>query len=324
MQAEDVRIYLGRDWTEVIGLLDDALRSDVELLNDINGGILANAGKMLRPMLTLLSARACNGGKTVHESVRYAAAGEILHNATLLHDDVADSAATRRGTPTVASRWGDTPAVLVGDFWLARAVSLLMDSNNLKWTIVAFGRTLTNLAEGEMLQQQKAFSADTTVDDYLRIIYCKTASLFETVCQSGARSVGADEVWIDALSRYGKALGMAFQIRDDILDYDGGDRTGKPTGADLRERKITLPLLGALCGSPREEEIRSMIRDIPAHPEYTAAINAFVHANGGVDYASKRLADFVHEAVEVLSVLPASRDREILEYLANQLTDKVK
>ena len=140
----------------------------------------------------------------------------------------------------------------------------------------------------------------------------------------GGVLAGAGKRQIERLEKIGYNIGVAFQIRDDILDYDGGDRTGKPTGADLRERKITLPLLGALCGSPREEEIRSMIRDIPAHPEYTAAINAFVHANGGVDYASKRLADFVHEAVEVLSVLPASRDREILEYLANQLTDKVK
>ena len=322
MTSPDIREYLGRDWTEVVKLLERTLSTDVTLLGDINGGILANSGKMLRPILTLCSARACNGGKAVEESIRYAAAVEILHNATLLHDDVADSAATRRGTPTVASRWGATPAVLVGDFWLARAVTLLTDSSNLKWTINAFARTLTCLAEGEMLQQQKAFSADTTVEDYLRIIYCKTACLFETACQAGARSVGADESSIEALARYGRAIGMAFQIRDDILDYDGGEQTGKPLGIDLEERKITLPLLGALCGSPREEEIRSMIRDIPAHPEYTADINAFVHENGGMERAGERLEAFVKEAVEALSGLPVSQERTMLEKLPEQLSKR--
>ena len=322
MRASEIKAYLGADWTEVTELLARALRSDVELLEDINAGILANSGKMLRPMLTLLAARACNGGQVSEESRRYAAAVEILHNATLLHDDVADAAPTRRGTPTVVSQWGATPAVLVGDFWLAKAVSLLMDSSNLKWTIAAFGRTLINLSEGEMLQQQKAFSADTTVEDYLRIIYCKTASLFETACQAGARSVGADESGIDAMSRYGRAIGMAFQIRDDILDYDGGEQTGKPRGIDLEERKITLPLLGALNGSPREAEIRAMIRDIPSHPEYTAEINAFVHENGGVERAGGRLEEFVKEAVDALSGLPASKDREILEELSYQLSER--
>ena len=322
MKASEIKAYLGSDWTEVKDILARSLHSDVALLGDINEGILANSGKMLRPMLTLLAARACNGGIICEESRRYAAAVEILHNATLLHDDVADAAATRRGTPTVVSRWGATPAVLVGDFWLARAVTLLMDSSNLKWTIAAFGRTLTNLAEGEMLQQQKAFSADTTVEDYLRIIYCKTASLFETACQAGARSAGADEAGIDALSRYGRAIGMAFQIRDDILDYDGGEQTGKPHGIDLEEQKITLPLLGALNSSPREAEIRAMIRDIPAHPEYTSEINAFVHENGGVERAGESLEGFVKEAVDALSGLPSSKDREILEELSYQLSKR--
>ncbi len=219
MDRKTVIALLGKDWERMRGLIRSTLGSDVPLLDEINTSILDNTGKMLRPMLTLLFARICNGGTASDESVKNAAAVEILHNATLLHDDVADEAMTRRGIPTVMSRLGAVPAVLVGDFWLASAVSLLSDSSDMKWTLDEFARTLTNLAEGEMLQQQKAFTSDTTAEDYLRIIFCKTASLFVTACECGAKSVQAAEAQMQAAGRYGKALGLAFQIRDDILDY---------------------------------------------------------------------------------------------------------
>ena len=157
MDRASVISLLGQDWEKVQELLRSTLCSDVPLLDEINKSVLANSGKMLRPMLTLLFARICNGGATKDESVQMAAAVEVLHNATLLHDDVADEAMTRRGTPTVMSRLGAVPAVLVGDFWLASAVSLLEDASDSKWTLKEFSSTLVNLAEGEMLQQQKAF-----------------------------------------------------------------------------------------------------------------------------------------------------------------------
>ena len=149
MSAEAFLRNLGPDWEHVSGLLRETLSSDVTLLQDVNTGILSHSGKMLRPALTLLLAKACNGGKLNEVSVKYAAAVEILHNATLLHDDVADEAATRRGVPTLMARMGATPAVLVGDFWLAKSISLLLEIDDMKGTIGIFAGTLINLAEAK-------------------------------------------------------------------------------------------------------------------------------------------------------------------------------
>ena len=324
MDRSSVITLLGQDWERMKELLRSTLSSDVPLLDEINTSLQNNAGKMLRPMLTLLFARICNGGASTDESIRTAAAVEVLHNATLLHDDVADDAMTRRGIPTVMSRMGAVPAVLVGDFWLASAVFLLKDSSDSQWTMQQFSGTLIALAEGEMLQQQKAFQSDTTVEDYLRIIYCKTGSLFVTACEAGAKSVQASDDLLDAAGRYGKALGMAFQIRDDILDYAGDQTTGKPVGIDLREQKITLPLLGALSAVPDEAEWRKMIHDIPSHPEYCARIRDFVLENDGVEYASEKLNGYVAEAMEALSVFPDSPEKGILAYIAQHNAIRTK
>ena len=323
MSAEAFLRNLGPDWEHVSGLLRETLSSDVTLLQDVNTGILSHSGKMLRPALTLLLAKACNGGKLNEVSVKYAAAVEILHNATLLHDDVADEAATRRGVPTLMARMGATPAVLVGDFWLAKSISLLLEIDDMKGTIGIFAGTLINLAEGEMLQQEKSIKGDTTLQDYLRIIFCKTASLFRAAGLCGARSVAAPEEYCKAAAGYGEALGMAFQIQDDILDYDGRD-TGKPAGIDLQERKITLPLLGALSSSGKDAQIRQMVRDIPGHPEYCEAVRSFVAANGGVSYAQGILEDYVESAVKALEPLPDSEEKEILLWLARHSAEREK
>ena len=324
MGNSELVLYLGEDWNKVKALLQEVLHSDVELLDNINTGLLQHSGKMLRPMLTICMARAANGGATNDDVLRNAASVEILHNATLLHDDVADNAPTRRGIPTVMSELGPVPAVLVGDFWLARAVGLISSSKHLGWALSEYARTLTDLAEGEMLQQEKAFKADTTVEDYLRIIHCKTASLFMTACRTGVRSVDGSDELLDAAGRFGRALGMAFQIRDDVLDYSGGDQIGKPVGIDLREQKITLPLLGALAQSPREKEIRKMIQDIPEHPEYCEKIHNFVLESGGVEYAGRKLEAFEAEALDALEAFPASRGREVLAFLVNNNSNRRK
>ena len=316
MDRSSVITLLGQDWEKVREVLRSTLSSDVQLLDEINMSVLSNSGKMLRPMLTLLFARICNSGCTKEESVKMAAAVEVLHNATLLHDDVADDAMTRRGIPTVVSRFGAVPAVLVGDFWLASAVALLEDASDTTWTLREFSRTLINLSEGEMLQQQKAFQSDTTVEDYLRIIFCKTGSLFVTACEAGAKSVQAREEYLQAAGRYGKALGIAFQIRDDILDYTGDEKTGKPVGIDLREQKITMPLLGALSSTPDEVAWRQMVHNIPSNPGYCDCIREFVLENGGVEYASEKLNAYVDEALQALEIFPPSPEKEILAYLA--------
>lgn len=315
MRREDVITLLGEDWTAFTDQMREHLRSDIPLLENTNEKLLFNSGKQLRPMISLLVSRSC--GKVNFESIRFAAATEMLHNATLFHDDVADSSSLRRGKPTLSAMVGPTAAVLIGDFWLSRAVRMIVSMPHQSPVIDLYSKTLSDLAEGEMLQMQKASDADTTEEDYLRIIYYKTASLFETACRVAAISVDASPELQDAAGRYAAALGIAFQIRDDIFDYGQGE-IGKPVGIDLKEQKITLPLIGAMNSvSPeRQEQIRQMVRQIPEHPEYCDELQQFARSHGGIEYATRRLDDYIEEAVSALALFPESKEKEVLAELA--------
>lgn len=319
MDIGSIKEYLGQDWTMVSGRIASALKSDIDLLNSTNDSILSNSGKQLRPMLALLFARACAGGKVTDATIRYASSAELLHNATLLHDDVADDSDQRRGVPTIRSLMGPSVAVLVGDYWLVKAMELILGGEEGDTSVIKiFSKTLSDLAEGEMLQLQKAQNGDTDKEAYLRIIYNKTASLFEAACVSAAVSVDAVQEYVVAAREYATALGLAFQIQDDILDYAGTESVGKPLGVDILEQKITLPLLGAFsnAGAQEESRVRSMVRDIVSHPEYRDEIVSFVKCNGGLEYARRELQEYVDKAVNALSVLPDSYEKECLASLA--------
>ena len=327
MLKKEIPAWLGDDWKAMEAALAASLGSDIPLLDSTNASLLSQGGKRIRPALTLLSARACAAdGKVTEDSIRFAAAVEMLHNATLLHDDVADGSAERRGHPTVLRLLGPTASVLVGDFWLVRCVDSILSSPERGNAVLrVFSKTLQDLAEGEMLQLQKATLGDTTEAEYQRIIYAKTASMFETACVSGAMSVDAPVAYVDAVREYARCLGLAFQIRDDILDYDGGQALGKPVGVDLKEQKITLPLLGALLqveDDARGREIRRMVGDIPNHPEYIGPIRDFVLAHDGIAYAAARADEYAEKAVEALALLPRSAEKDHLETLARFSADR--
>ena len=318
MDIRAVKEYLGQDWLSVQERIASALESDISLLNSTNASILSQSGKQLRPMLALMFARACTGRAT-DAGIRYAAAAELLHNATLLHDDVADGSELRRGRPTVMSLMGPSVSVLVGDYWLVKAMELILQDSDTDTTAIRiFSKTLSDLAEGEMLQLQKAQSGDTDEKDYLRIIYNKTASLFEAACVSAAISAGVSEDVVKAARDYAVTLGLAFQIKDDILDYSGTESVGKPLGVDILEQKITLPLLGALNNVPgqKQAEVRGMVKDIVGRPELRDDVVSFVKENGGLEYAKARLEEYVNEAVHALDILPDSREKECLVELA--------
>ena len=318
MDIRAVKEYLGQDWLSVQERIASALESDISLLNSTNASILSQSGKQLRPMLALMFARACTGRAT-DAGIRYAAAAELLHNATLLHDDVADGSELRRGKPTVMSLMGPSVSVLVGDYWLVKAMELILQDSDTDTTAIRiFSKTLSDLAEGEMLQLQKAQSGDTDEKDYLRIIYNKTASLFEAACVSAAISAGVSEDVVKAARDYAVALGLAFQIKDDILDYSGTESVGKPLGVDILEQKITLPLLGALnnVSGQKQAEVRGMVKDIVGRPELRDDIVSFVKENGGLEYAKARLEGYVNEAVHALDILPESREKGYLVELA--------
>lgn len=329
MDLNEIKSFLGDDWEKVLEKIDEQLGSDIEVLDSTNRQIFSHSGKQLRPMLSLLVARACSAGRITEASVCYAAASELLHNATLLHDDVADSSDERRGVPTIRSVMGASVSVLVGDYWLVKAMECILSCHtSLDGRVIRlFSRTLSDLAEGEMLQLQKAGSCDTTEDDYRRIIFNKTASLFEVSAVSAAISVNAPAEMEDAVRRYAGSLGLAFQIRDDIFDYAvSAAQIGKPVGVDIMEQKMTLPLLGALrmAGEETAADIRRKVMEIHSHPEYREEIIGFVRDYGGIGYAMDRLGEYLDEAVAALDVLPETREKlyliEIADYVGKRLS----
>lgn len=329
MDLNEIKSFLGDDWKKVLEKIDEQLGSDIEVLDSTNRQILSHSGKQLRPMLSLLVARACSADRITEASVCYAAASELLHNATLLHDDVADSSDERRGVPTIRSVMGASVSVLVGDYWLVKAMECILSCHtSLDGRVIRlFSRTLSDLAEGEMLQLQKAGSCDTTEEDYRRIIFNKTASLFEVSAVSAAISVNAPAEMEDAVRRYAGSLGLAFQIRDDIFDYAvSSAQIGKPVGVDIMEQKMTLPLLGALrmAGEETAADIRRKVMEIHSHPEYREEIIGFVRDYGGIGYAMDRLGEYLDEAVTALDVLPETREKlyliEIADYVGKRLS----
>lgn len=319
MSFNEIKEFLQPGLQEVNALMDQALGSDVPLLDSTNASLRSHKGKMMRPMLTLLAAGAA--ASVSEDTCRYAAAVELLHNATLLHDDVVDKAGERRGLPTVFNLLGGGPAVLMGDYWLVKSLKLIMGSRE-GWARVLdlFAGTLGHLTEGELLQMEKASKADTTEDDYLRIIYGKTASLFETAALSGAISAKADEAVIQALGAFGRNIGTAFQIKDDIMDYaTSQEALGKPVGIDLLEQKITQPLLCALEEvSPDEAlRIRVIVAGISDNPASAEEVKSFVQHHHGVEKAVEVMEKYLKNAVSCLDVLEESEEKSYLSELAS-------
>ena len=317
MDFAQVQTFLADDWIDVQDLFKEALHSDANLINETNTYLVSNEGKMLRPMLSLLVSKAC--GNVTEESKRVAAASELLHNATLLHDDVLGQSSRRRGVPTVMSLLGSKASVLAGDFWLVMAVDTILRCRKHSKTLLGmFAHTVKELVDGEMLQMEKAESADTTRIDYEDIIYSKTASLFETICAAAAITAGAPGGIEDAVQGYGRYLGMAFQIKDDMLDYEGA-ALGKPVGTDLREGKITLPLLEALerAKPERQAEIRQMVREIPQKEGNVAKVAEFVKGRNGTALAAAVLQDYVQKAKDCLEPLAWSPAKDWLLKLAD-------
>ncbi len=309
-----VKEYLGKDWAAFEKMFGEFLDSRIDILNKVNRYVAERSGKQLRPMLCLLAAQLCSGSCN-EASVRSAVAAEMIHTATLMHDDVADMSDTRRGFPTVSAMLSPHAAVLVGDFWLSRGVAAILDtadSEIFRYYTVCLGE----LAEGEMFQIEKAASLDTTFDDYIYIISHKTSSLFRASMKSGARSVGASDQATSAVDAFALHLGHAFQMRDDILDYSPSLDIGKPTGQDIRERKITLPLIGAFENAGSESR-EAVVADIEAD-RYDGVL-PFVLDNGGIEYAQQILVRETALAVDSIAVFEDSPAKDLLCRLAASL-----
>ena len=324
MRLDTVKLELGEHWNSYGQALKNALAHENKLLTRLNEYIIKTAGKQMRPVLCLLSAQAC--GKVSPMSYECAAVCEIIHTATLLHDDVADNGEVRRGVATVKAAFSPAASVLTGDYWLAKGMYLLINKCNTD-ILGHFTKAIHDLSVGEIIQMEKAEQLDTTKEDYYKIIECKTASLFVAAAKSGAISAGAPDEYVEAIAKYAYHLGLAFQMRDDIFDYSPKMDTGKLAGADIKERKITLPLLSAMESAPEEgEQIRTLIGSIEnsiikdeciteQDKQTICTVNGFVYKYNGIEKAQEVLEHHVEIAIEALSVLPQSNAKERLAQL---------
>lgn len=315
MRLDTVKLELGKDWEGYGAALKEALHHNNKFLTKLNDYIIDTAGKQLRPVLCLLSAQAC--GKVSQMTYECAAVCEIIHTATLLHDDVADNGDIRRGVPTVKATFGQAASVLTGDYWLAKGMEVLINKCNTR-ILGYFTQALKDLSVGEIIQMEKADELDTTIEDYNKIIEYKTASLFIAAVRSGAISAGASDEIVDMIARYAYHLGMAFQMRDDIFDYSPKMDTGKLAGADLKERKITLPLLCALEAAPHKDgDIRKLLSGIEGEDlETIGQITSFVYEMNGIEMAQNILESHIAKAIEAISSFPETKAKERLVQLA--------
>ena len=298
-----------------------AMRSNVGLVDLVARYIIRQKGKKVRPMLVLLSA-SISGGIT-ERTYRGASLVELLHTATLIHDDVVDNADKRRGMWSINALFKNKIAVLMGDYLLSRGLMISVEGKDYDFLGVTTN-AVKRMSEGELLQIQKTRKLDIDEETYFKVISDKTASLLETCCTIGAMSTTTDENYIQAMKKYGHSLGMSFQIRDDILDYEGTTNLiGKPVGGDIKDKKITLPLIYALNNVTTSEasRIRKVLKNGNDKTKVKEII-AFVKANNGIDYALKVAQNFSNEAIAALNIFPDSEVKSSLKDLIEFVTKR--
>jgi len=302
----------------------ESMSSKVALLNRITYYIVNRKGKQMRPMFVFLTAKLLNDGEVNDRTYRGASVIELIHTASLVHDDVVDDSNKRRGFFSINALWKNKIAVLVGDFLLARGMLLSVDNDDfdlLKIISVA----MREISEGELLQIEKARRLDITEDVYYDIIRQKTATLIAACCALGACSVKPDSPEVDTFRKFGELCGMAFQIKDDLFDY-GEDKIGKPTGIDIKEQKMTLPLIYALnnCSKKEKSWLINSVKNHNRDKKRVKEVIAFVKRNGGLEYAVQKMLQFKDEALELLNVYPESDYKYSLELMVNYVVERKK
>lgn len=313
ISINDIRKPILKDLEAFDTFIADNFSAEGELLQEMLTYALSSRGKGVRPILTLLAASLHSpiasregdyNGETQHCTKRtYLAAMlvEMIHTASLIHDDVLDSADERRGKPSVNAKWQSNMAIILGDYILARTMSLGMASA--QYDLISYiGTAMATLCEGEVLQSQHAKSLDTKRDDYFAIIYQKTASLLGVSAALGALSVGANREEVERMRKFGEAIGIAFQIQDDILDYQRDNNTGKPANNDLREHKITLPLIEVMERSSEQErkEILELMKRCNEDDAALDKLHNIVVEGGGLEAASEVLKSYIQRAMHLL------------------------
>ncbi|GAA4401873.1 polyprenyl synthetase family protein [Nibrella viscosa] len=300
----------------------DLMKSDVMLLDQIMNYIVKRKGKQLRPMFVFLTAGVC--GPITESTYRGAALIELLHTATLVHDDVVDDSNYRRGFFSINALWKNKIAVLVGDYLLSRGLLLSVDNGDYDLLQIV-SRAVREISEGELLQIEKARRLDITEDVYYEIIRQKTASLISACCAAGARSADAASDIVEKARLFGEKVGIAFQIKDDLFDY-GTAEVGKPLGIDIKEKKMTLPLIYALrkAGYWEKRRMINIVKNESENPKKVNEVIAFVKQSGGIEYATTAMEQYVTEAQTILYSFPESAYRTSLEQLVQYTIERSK
>lgn len=321
-RLEEIKAPIAREMEEFEQKFRASMHTRVMLLDKIMNYIVKRKGKQMRPMFIFLSAGTC--GKITESTFRAASIIELLHTATLVHDDVVDDANYRRGFFSINALWKNKIAVLVGDFLLSRALMLSVDHK--EFDLLAIGtESIKEMSEGELLQMEKARHLDISEDVYFQIIQQKTASLIASCCAMGASSAGSDAATVEKMKTFGLRIGMAFQIKDDLFDY-GDDGIGKPVGIDIKEKKMTLPLIHAL-GKASWLEKRKIIGIVRNESEKAGKVKEvidFVKKSGGIDYAKEAMDRYYKQALEILADFPDSPYKKSLAGLVQFTIERVK
>lgn len=301
----------------------ESMKSEVPLLNKITHYIVKRKGKQMRPMFVFLSAKVF--GEVKNATYTAASLIELLHTATLVHDDVVDDANERRGYFSLNALWKNKIAVLVGDYLLSRGLMTTVEADQQEILRIV-SRSVERMSEGELLQMEKARLLNLTEETYYRVISHKTASLISACCEAGAFSTNASDEERQKMKSFGESVGMAFQIKDDLFDYGDGVNTGKATGIDIQERKLTLPLIHTLANSDKKTKKRlsKMIKKRNKDRRMVEEVIDMVRSNGGLDYAREQMESFKQKALEELYSLPDNEARRGLEGLVTFTTERSK
>jgi octaprenyl-diphosphate synthase len=320
LRLEDIKAPIAREMQEFEPKFRASMKTRVLLLDKIMSFIVKRKGKQMRPMFVFLSAGTCGG---INDSTfRGAALIELLHTATLVHDDVVDEANYRRGFFSVNALWKNKVAVLVGDFLLSRGLLLSIENKDFNLLKVVTN-AVREMSEGELLQIEKSRRLDIDEAVYYDIIRQKTASLISSCCAVGASSSGAADDLVEKMRAFGENIGMAFQIKDDLFDY-GEMEIGKPLGIDIREKKMTLPLIFALSqsGWMEKRRITSIVRNESHKPKKVKEVIAYVKESGGIEYAIEKMNQFHRHALAILESFPPSPYRDSLKDLVQFTIDR--
>jgi octaprenyl-diphosphate synthase len=299
------------------------MSSKVALLNRITHYIVNRKGKQMRPMFVFLVSKMIANGEVSDRTYRGASVIELIHTATLVHDDVVDDSNRRRGFFSINALWKNKIAVLVGDYLLSRGMLLCIDNNDFD-LLKIISIAVREMSEGELLQIEKARKLDITEAVYYDIIRQKTATLIAACCSLGAASVKPDSDHVEHMRKFGELIGMAFQIKDDLFDY-GNAKIGKPTGIDIKEQKMTLPLIHVLnnCSKKKKHWLINSIKNHNRDKKRVQEVVAFVKEQGGLDYAIAKMKAFQAEALELLNKYPRSEYKNSLELMVNYVIEYI-